>query len=131
MLVKTESESLGTLLVVVINVDTYPFSYLTCYLEDTKNKCFLVALQCLIVGRPNVELVTKRLIHELVIIASIFRAMLHLKVCPYTYFRWCGYSSGPWVSFAIKVEFSMGFRKVTSRMSVSFTHLFYQVSLTR
>ena len=73
-LVKTESDfiarsveiGLGTsrLVVAVIIVDTYPFldfSDLICHLKD---KCFLVTLNCLIVKRPNLEVVTKRLLHQ-------------------------------------------------------------------
>ena len=52
-------------MVAVINVDAYPFlafSELTCHLEDTG--CFLVALCQLIVRRLNLEVVTKRLLHQ-------------------------------------------------------------------
>ena len=55
-------------MVAVISVDAYPFlafSDLTCCLGDTDwNKCFLVALCCLIVRRPNLEVATKRLLHQ-------------------------------------------------------------------
>ena len=53
-------------MVAVISVDAYPFlafSGLTCHLEDT-GIGVLVALCCLIVRRPNLEVVTKRLLHQ-------------------------------------------------------------------
>ena len=74
-----------TLVVAVISVDAYPFlafSDMTFYLEDTgigdwsriqtnnhlvrkqTLDCFLVALCQLIVSRPNLELGTKRLLHD-------------------------------------------------------------------
>ena len=85
-LVKTESDftarSVDTgfgrrmLVVAVISVDAYPslaFSDLTYHLEDTGIGYFLVELCCLIVRRPNLEVVTKR---------GSFSVMLHMKVCP-------------------------------------------------
>ena len=53
-------------MVAAISVDAYPllaFSDLTCHLEDT-GMCFLVALCCLIVKRSNLEVATKRLLHQ-------------------------------------------------------------------
>ena len=53
-------------MVAVINVDAYPFlafSDLTCRLEDT-GISFLVALCRLTVRRPNLEVATKRLLHQ-------------------------------------------------------------------
>ena len=71
-----------------------------------RNRCVLVALCCLIVRRPNVEVVTLRVLHQQVKILGSFSALLahgslHMKVCPYSYFWWCGYFWGPWVSFVI------------------------------
>ena len=54
------------MVVVVISVDAYPilaFSDLTCHLEDT-GMCFLVALWRLIVTRQNLEVATKRFLHQ-------------------------------------------------------------------
>ena len=54
-------------MVAVISVNAYPFlalSDLTCDLEDTGIRCFLVALCRLIVGRPNLEVATKSLLHQ-------------------------------------------------------------------
>ena len=48
----------------LINVDADPFlvfSDMTCHLEDTGNRCFLVALCSLIVRRLNLEVAPKRL----------------------------------------------------------------------
>ena len=50
------------------------FSDLTCHLEDTV-WCFLVAPYCLIVRRPNLEVATKRLLHQQVKIGGNFSAM--------------------------------------------------------
>ena len=54
-------------MVAVISVDAYlflGFSDLTCHLKETRIDVFLVALFCLIVRRPNLEIVTKRLLHK-------------------------------------------------------------------
>ena len=45
-----------------------------------------------------------------------------MEVCPYSYFRWCGYFRGPWVSFVTTVEFSVRVTKITSSIGVSWTH---------
>ena len=39
-----------------------------------------------------------------------------MEVCPYSYFWWCGYFRGPWVSFASTDEFSDEFSKIASRV---------------
>ena len=55
------------MVVAVISIDAYPFlafSDLTCHLEDTGIGVFLVALCHLIVRRLNLEVVTKRLLHQ-------------------------------------------------------------------
>ena len=48
---------------------------------------------------------------------------MHMEVCPYSYFRWCRYLWGPWVSFVTKDEFSVRVTKITSRIGVSRTHI--------
>ena len=45
-----------------------------------------------------------------------------MEVRPYSYFRWCGYFWGPWVSFVMTDEFSVRVTKITSRIGVSWTH---------
>ena len=45
-----------------------------------------------------------------------------MEVHPYSYFRWCGYFWGPWVSFVMTDEFSVRVTKITSRIGVSWTH---------
>ena len=42
-----------------------------------------------------------------------------MEVCPYGYFRWCGYFRGPCVSFVTTDEFSVRVTKITSRIGVS------------
>ena len=45
-----------------------------------------------------------------------------MEVCPYSYFRWCGYFWGPWVSFVLTDEFSVRVTKYTTRIGVSWNH---------
>ena len=45
-----------------------------------------------------------------------------MEVHPYSYFWWCGYFWGPWVSFVTTDEFSVKVTKITSRIGVSWTH---------
>ena len=45
-----------------------------------------------------------------------------MQVHPYSYFQWCGYFWGPWVSFVMTDEFSVRVTKNTSRIGVSWTH---------
>ena len=44
-----------------------------------------------------------------------------MEVHPYSYFRWCGYFQGPWVSFIVTDEFSVRVTKITSRIGVWWT----------
>ena len=46
----------------------------------------------------------------------------HIEVRPYSYFWWCGYFWGPWVSFVTTDEFLMSVTKINSRIGVSWTH---------
>ena len=45
-----------------------------------------------------------------------------MEVSPYSYFWWCGYIWGPWVSFVLTDEFSLRVTKITSRIGVSWIH---------
>ena len=45
--------------------------------------------------------------------------ILHIVVCPYSYFWWCGYLLGPWMSFATRDELSVRVTKTTSKIGVS------------
>ena len=45
-----------------------------------------------------------------------------MEMRPYSYFRWCGYFWGPWVSFVTADEFSVRVTNITSRIGVSWTH---------
>ena len=47
---------------------------------------------------------------------------LHMEVHPYSYFWWCGYFWGPWMSFVTRDEFSVSVTRITSRIGVSWTH---------
>ena len=42
-----------------------------------------------------------------------------MEVRSYSYFRWCGYFGGPWVSFVITDGFSTRVTTITSRIGVS------------
>ena len=42
-----------------------------------------------------------------------------MEVHPYSYFGWCGYFLGPWVSFVMTGEFLVRVTKITSRIGVS------------
>ena len=83
-----------------VNVDAYPFlafSDLTCHCEDTENRCFLDALCCLIVKRLNLEVATKRLLHQQVKIPGDFwchvahgSVSLHLFLVVWIFLRYLG-----------------------------------------
>ena len=64
------------MVVAVIGVNAYSFldfPDLTCHLEDTGRNCFLVALCPLMRTRPNLEVATKRLLHQQVKILGQFQ----------------------------------------------------------
>ena len=68
-IVKSVETGLGrlTLMVAVISVDAYPFlGFLRPDLSPSgyRNRCFLVALCCLIVRRQNWRVATKRLLNQ-------------------------------------------------------------------
>ena len=52
---------------------------------------------------------------------------LCMDVRHYSYFRWCGFFCGPFVSFATTDEFSVRVKRITPRIGVSYTNslLFY------
>ena len=98
-LVKTESDffvrsvdiGLGrwTMVVAVSSVDTYSFwifSDLSCLSPwGYRNRCFLFAMPCLIVRRPNLEVAIKRLLHQQVKIQDSFSAIFVLRSASYSY----------------------------------------------
>ena len=45
-----------------------------------------------------------------------------MEVCPYSYFWWCGYFRGPWVSFVTTDDFPVRDTKNTARIGASWTH---------
>ena len=45
-----------------------------------------------------------------------------MEVLPCSYFRWCGYFWGSWVSFNTTDEFSVSITKITSKIGVSWNH---------
>ena len=48
-----------------------------------------------------------------------FSAMSCMEVCPYSYFWWCGYFQGSWLSFVTTDEFLVRDTKIVSRIGVS------------
>ena len=122
-LVKTESDFIvrsveaglerWKLVVAVISVDAYPFlvfSYLTCHLEDMgigdRYRCFLVALCPLMVRRPNLEGSSNQEASPsagrnpgVVLVPCSL-----MEVHSYSYFWWCGYFWGLWVSFVMTYD---------------------------
>ena len=44
---------------------------------------------------------------------------LHMEMHPKSYFRWCGYFLGLWVSFVLTDDFSVRVTRITSRIGVS------------
>ena len=100
-----------TLVVAVISDDAL-FGFLRLDLSPWRywNRCFLVALCCLIVRRPNLKVATKRLLHQQVKIVLVPCSLM--EVHHYSYFRWCGYFWGPWVSFGTD-GFSVRVTKIT------------------
>ena len=45
-----------------------------------------------------------------------------MEVFPCSYFRWCGYFRGSWLSFTTTDEFSVRITKITSKIGVSWNH---------
>ena len=45
-----------------------------------------------------------------------------MEMWPYSYFWWCGYSQGPWVSFVTIDKFQIRVTKITSRIGDSWIH---------
>ena len=56
-----------------------------------------------------------------------FSAILHMKMCPYIYFQWYGYTCGARVSFVRTDQFSVRVKKNTSRISVSSAHICFSI----
>ena len=131
-LVKTESvrsvkSGLGrwTLVVAVINLHHYHFFGFPrpdLSLWEYRNRCFLVAQCRLIVRRPNLEVATKRLLHQQVKIQGYFfsaifahgSAFLQLFLVVWIFLR------------SLDVIWQMisqwGSQKITLRIGVSWTH---------
>ena len=113
------------LVVVVISVDSYPFlafSYLTCHLEVTGIGVFWLHCAAWCKGTKlwsnDQEASPSPGKNTRVVLVPCSR----MEVRPYSYFRWCGYFWGPWVSFVTTDEFSVSVTKITSRIGVSWTH---------
>ena len=85
-----------------------------------RNRCFLVALCCLIIRRqlrirdqeafPSAGKKTR----------IVLVPCSHMDVFPYSYFQWCWYFWGPWVSFVMSSQWES--QKIISKVGVSWTH---------
>ena len=114
-----------TLVVAVISVDAYPFfgfPRLDLSPWVYRNRCFLVPLCRLIVRRPNLEVATKRRPLAGKNTGVVLVPFSRMEVHPCSYFQWCGYFWGPWVSFLTSDEFSVRVTKITSRIGVTWSH---------
>ena len=86
------------------------------------NSCFLVAICCLIIRRPNLEVAIKRLPSTSNNTMIVLVPCSRMKVHSYTYFLWRRYFWGPWVSFVRTAELSVRVRKITPSIIVSWAH---------
>ena len=111
-IVRSVETGLGrwTLGVSDISVDTYTvltFSDLTCHLEDTRIGIFWLQRAAdskeTKLGSSNQEASPSAGKNTGVVLVPCSR----MEVRPYSYFRWCGYFWGLWVSFVMTDEFSV------------------------
>ena len=113
----------STLPVARNNVDTYPFLAfinLTRHFEDTGISAFW--LHCAAdskkskPGKSNLQLSLSACKN----ISCSSSAILGMKVCPYSYLLWCGYSWSPWKSFVTTDGFSNRITIITLMIGVPF-----------
>ena len=112
------------LVLALISVDAYPFlvfSDLTSHLEDTGT------FSGCTVPPDSKETELRSSDQEAFPSAGkntgvVLVPCSRMEVRPYSYFRWCGYFWGPWVSFVTTDEFSVRVTKITSRIGISWTH---------
>ena len=139
-LVKTESvfivisieTGLERWMLVVTGIDDYypflAFSDLTYHLEDDNTRMFsgwtdLPDNKDTELGGSNQEaspLASKN--NRLVLVPCSC-----MEVHPYSYFPWCRYFWGLWVSFVMRDEFSVRVTKITSMIGVSWTHTLFSI----
>ena len=106
-----------------MSVDTCPFlafSDLSCHLEDMGIDVFW--LHCAAWYSKETELWSSDQEASPSAgknIGVVLVPCSRMEVRPYSYFRWCGYFWGPWVSFVTTDEFSVRVTKITSRIGVS------------
>ena len=114
------------LVVAVISVNAYPFlafSDLTCHLEVTGIGVFWLHCAAWCKGTElwsnDQEASPSPGKNTRVVLVPC----LCMEVRNYSYVDiWCGYFSGPWVSFGMTDEFSVRVTKFTSKIGVSWTH---------
>ena len=68
------------------------------------------------------EVATKRPPHQSKNTGVVLVPYWWMEVHPYSYFWWCGYFWGPWVSFVTTDEFSLRVTQIISRICVSWAH---------
>ena len=132
-LVKTESgfiaeTGLGrwTLVVAVISVAAYPFFWLSQTWPVTLRILEWVFSSCTVppdsketkIGSSDQEASPSAVKNTGVVLVSCS----HMEVHPHSYFQWCGYFWGPWMSFFTTDEFSVRVTEIISRIGVSWTH---------
>ena len=93
------------------------FSDLIYHLKDTGIGVFW--LYC---ARPNLEVALKKLLHQQLKMLGSFSAMSWMEMCPYSYFRWCGYFQFSWVSFVTTDKFLVRAAKIISWVGFSWGH---------
>ena len=103
-------------IIIIIIIIIYPSP------NNERNRCFLVALNSLILKRPCLEVVTKKFF----ISRHSFSAMSHMEMCCDSHFWWYVYFWGLWVSFVTTDQFSVRATKITSRIGGLGKWLYYQ-----
>ena len=105
----------------------FGFLDLTCHLEDMGIGVFWLHCRRLIVRKPNLEVATKKLLHQMVKIPRIECHVAYGSVSLHLFLvMW--YFRGPWVSFVMTDEFSVRVTKNTSRILPIF-EVFVRISL--
>ena len=111
-----------TLVVAVISVDVYLF--LTCHIWRYRNWCFLVALCRLIVRRPNLEVATKRLLHQQVKTRGIVLVPSHAWKCvPTTIYSGVDISEVPGWQLFRQLWLLVTFQILTYFNSMNYGHI--------
>ena len=101
-----------------LRLDLSPWGY--------RIRCFLIALCCLTIRMPNLNVATKYASpsagkNTMVVLVPCSRMEMH----SYSYFRWCGYFWGPRVSFVMTEELSQTVILIVLLFYISFLTLVF------